>query len=405
MIRLAWRNVWRNRRRSLITVSSLAFGLAAIMFGQSLIKTLQTKLIEKATGSITGHLQVQHRSIKDYKLPDRYLDAPARVEAAMAADPRVAVFGKRVHITGLVSSPVSSVGVLICAVEPSKERRITTMTGHMTTGRYLSDGSREIVLGEKLAQRLDLRLGEKAVVMALAADGSMGAGAFRLAGTYRTGSTTFDGNIIYIPLPAAQELLAVEDRVNEIVAKLHDVRQVDAVKRELAQVLGGERDLQVLSWKDIDHEIVGIQSYQDGLLTIVLIVVFLIVALGILNTLLMSLFERIREFGVLMAIGARPAWVMRLVLMEAALLGLLGSGFGLALGAAIIAAFGRWGLTLSLGDAVSYFMPFPSVVFLKPAWPSHIGAAVCIMAVSLLAALIPSLRAGKLRPAEALRHV
>ncbi|MFA6317629.1 MAG: FtsX-like permease family protein [Elusimicrobiota bacterium] len=405
MLRLAWRNVWRNRRRSVITTSSLGFGLAAIMFGQSLIKTLQTQLVEKATGSITGHLQVQHRSIKDYKFPDRYLQSPERAEAALRASPGVTVFGKRIHLTGLVSTPAGSVGALVCAVEPDKERLITTMADHLTSGRYLGGEARGIVMGEKLAQRLDLRLGEKAVVMAQAEDGSMGAGAFRLTGLYRTGSTAFDSQLIYIPLAAAQELLAVGGKVNHLTAKVADLRQVDRIKRDLAEALGAERDLQVLSWKDIDHEIVGIQRYQDGLLTIVLAVVFLIVALGILNTLLMSLFERIREFGVLMAIGARPAWVMELVLFEAALLGLIGSAVGLLGGSAVIAYFGRWGLPLPLGDAISYFMPFPSVVYLRPAWPSHLTAALCVMAVSLAAALAPALRAGRLRPAEALRHV
>ncbi|MBI5884294.1 MAG: ABC transporter permease [Elusimicrobia bacterium] len=424
MLRLAWRNVWRNRRRSLITVSSLGFGLAAIMFGQSLIKTLQAQLVEKATGSITGHLQVQHRSIKDYKFPDRYLERPERVEAALRGHPGIAAYGKRIHVTGLVSTPVGSVGALVCAVEPDKERRITTMAGHITRGSYFeegacrkggrssergrspsTEGARGIVMGEKLAQRLDLRVGEKAVVMAQASDGSMGAGAFKLVGLYRTGSTAFDSQLVYIPLAAAQELLAVEGKVNHIVAKLRDVREADRVKRELAENLGAERDLQVLSWKDIDHEIVGIQRYQDGLLTVVLAVVFLIVALGILNTLLMSLFERVREFGVLMAVGARPAWVMKLVLIEAACLGFIGSALGLGVGSAIIAYYGRWGLALPLGDAISYFMPFPSVVFLRPAWASHLGAGLCVMAVSFLAALAPALRAGRLRPAEALRHV
>ncbi len=386
----------------------MATGLAAIMFGQSLIKTLQGQLIEKATGSITGHIQVQNRHIKEYKFPDRYVEDPGPPAAALSGHPDIFAWGRRITITGLVSSPTGSVGVLICAVEPTLEPKITTMASYITRGDFLLSHRKGIVMGEKLAQRLDLKLGEKAVIMAQASDGSMGAEALRLTGVYRTGSTSFDGQIVYVPLDAAQEMLVVGKRVNQLVARLKDVGDADQVKRDLAEALGSQgagAAVQVLSWKDVDHEILAIQRFQDALLTVVLIIVFLIVALGVLNTMLMSLFERVREFGVLMAIGARPAWVLRLVLAESAALGLVGAVLGLALGSALIAYFGRNGLHLPVGEALAYFIPFPSVLYLQPSWKSHVVATASVLVTSLLAALPPALRACRLRPAEALRHV
>jgi len=404
MIRLAWRNVCRNLRRSLITVASMACGLAAIMFGQSMIKSVQRQLVEKATGSITGHIQIQHRSIKEVKFPDRSIEDPDAVASILSSQTGIKAFGKRIHITGLVSSPTGSVGAMICAIEPDKERKITSISDYMVQGEYLGRNERGAVIGAKLAQRLDLRLGEKAVVMAQADDGSMGAEAFRIAGIYRTGSMTFDGQFIYIPLAAGQSLLASGRKVNQFALRLEDIDMVDRVARELAEKLG-QRPLQVLKWSDIDHEIVSVQKFQNGLLDIVLCVVFLIVALGILNTLLMSLFERIREFGVLMAIGARPAWIMRLVLAEALLLGVVGTLMGLLGGMALIGYYGRAGLHLAVGDALSYFLPFPAVIYLHPAWPSHAFAAASVLATSVAAAIAPALRACRLNAAEALRHV
>jgi ABC-type lipoprotein release transport system permease subunit len=160
-----------------------------------------------------------------------------------------------------------------------------------------------------------------------------------------------------------------------------------------------------LAWSDIDHEIIGVQAFQNAILNIVLIVVFAIVALGILNTQLMSLFERVREFGVLMAIGARPRWVMSLIVTESALLGAVGTVCGALIGAAMIAHFGRTGLHLPVGDAFSYFLPFPSVIFMRPSWAAHLFAGAAVFTTALAAALPPALRAGRLRPAEALRHV
>lgn len=404
MMRLAWRNVWRNFRRSLITTASMGCGLAAIMFGQSMIKTEQHQLVEKATGSITGHIQVQHRSIKEYKFPDKYIDDPAPIEEAFRKQPGVAAFGKRINITGLVSSPEGSVGSLICAVEPEKEKDVTSMAGYIVSGQFLGKTDHDIVMGDKLAQRLAVRMGEKVVVMAQANDGSMGAEAFRLAGIYHTGSESFDGQIIYIPLKATQEMLVVGSRVNQVVAKLSDIDTADRIKQELSERLAG-RQVQVLSWKDVDHEIMSIEKFQNGLLDIVLLVVFVIVALGILNTLLMSLFERVREFGVLMAIGARPRWVMKLVLAESIILGVIGTAVGIGLGCLMITYFHRTGLHLPVGDALSYFLPFPAVLYLRYAWPSHTFAACSVLGTSIVAAIPPALRACRLRPAEALRHV
>jgi len=404
MLMLAWRNVLRNFRRSLITTASMGCGLAAIMFGQSMIHTEQHQLIEKATGSMTGHIQIQNRSIKEYKFPDKYVDDPAPIEAALSHQPGIAAFGKRINITGLVSSPEGSVGTLICAVEPEKEALVTSMAGYITSGQFLGKTDHDIVMGDKLAQRLDVRMGEKVVVMAQANDGSMGAEAFRLAGIFHTGSESFDGQIVYIPLKATQDMLVVGNRVNQIVARLSDIDSADDVRESLAEKLSGQ-PIQVLTWKDVDHEIISIQKFQNGLLDVVLLVVFLIVALGILNTLLMSLFERVREFGVLMAIGARPNWVLKLVLMESILLGIVGTISGLLIGCAMITYFHHAGLHLPIGDALSYFLPFPSVLFLRYSWPSHLFAAGAVLVTSLIAAFPPALRACRLRPAEALRHV
>ena len=403
MLSLAWRNVWRNFRRSLITTASMGCGLAAIMFGQSMILTEQHQLVEKATGSITGHIQIQAKHIKEFKFPDKYVDDDKKIEEALKSQPEVLAYGKRIHITGLISSPTGSVGVFISGVEPLREPKVTTMASYLVKGQYLP-GPKTIMIGDKLAQRLDIRLGEKVVVMAQADDGSMGAEAYRVAGLFHTGSTSFDGQIIYVPLAAVQELLATGTHVNNFVVKLRDIDEVDRVQQELAEKLHN-LPVQVLSWKNVDHEILAIQKFQNALLFIVLVIVFAIVALGILNTLLMSMFERVREFGVLMAIGAKPRWVLKLVLLESITLGLVGTAMGLVAGGAMIAYFSHVGLPLPIGDALSYFIPFPSVLFLRWAWGQHLFAAGVILFTSVVAAIPPALRACRLRPAEALRHV
>ncbi len=382
----------------------MGFGLAAIMFGQSMMRSLQMQLVEKATGSITGHVRVQRSDVDESKFPDKFMTDPELAAGLLDQDPRIKVWGRRIQMTGLVSAPSASLGALICAVEPEKEKALTDMSSYIKEGTYLDPDGKGIVMGRKIAGRLDVRLGEKVVIMAQAADGSMGAEAFRVVGLHETGSESFDGQIVWVPLKAMQELLGRPGQANQLAARVKDIELADEVAADLDRRLP-PGNVRAISWKKIDREIIGIQAFQNGILTVVLFIVFAIVALGILNTQLMSLFERVREFGVLMAIGARPRWIVRLILAESLVLGLTGTSLGVTVGAALIAYYGRHGLRLPVGEAFSYFLPFPSVIYLVPAWGMHAFACASVFLITLLASLPPALRAGRLKPAEALRHV
>lgn len=404
MLRLAWRNVLRNRRRTLITAVSIGFGLAAILFGQSLIQAVQVQLVEKATSVFTGHLQVQARGVEDHKFPDKVLAEAADVEKALDSFPEVAAYGRRLHVTGMISSEKDSAGVLICGIEPEKERRITTMHGYVREGEYLGRDPWGVYLGEKLAGQLGLKLGSEAVALSAASDGSLGAERFRVAGIYRTGSATFDGQIVYVPLKSLQSLLVADGKINNLVIRLRDAERAQEVRDRLAARLRG-LPVVTLAWSDIDQELVAVRRYQDALLAIVLAVIFAIVALGVVDTMMMSMFERVREFGLLMAMGARPFFVVRLILLEAGLLCLLGAACGLSAGAGLILHYGRRGLALPLKDAVGYFMPFDSVLRLRFNWPMHLLALAAVLATSLVGGIIPALKAARMKPTESLRYL
>jgi len=316
---LASRNVLRNARRSLLAAGAVAVGLTAVMFGQSLLRSFQRQMVDKATGVMLGHAQVQAKGAKDRKVPETLLSRPERFADLMRRDPRVKAAGTRLLYTGLVYSATASRGVLVAGVEPEAEKELSIIPGYLTEGRYFGGGERDAVLGAKLARELDARLGERIVVMAQRPGGEMQSELFRVAGLYHTASVTYDGQIVYVPLAMAQRIRGQEGRASHVAARLRDGDALEAFVSDLGAVLGDPGAV-VLTYKDVGSEVVGIKKFQDAILVVIMLVIYAIVGLGILNSVSMSLFERIREFGVIRAVGARPSALVRLILAEAALL-------------------------------------------------------------------------------------
>ncbi|TBR21071.1 ABC transporter permease [bacterium] len=400
---LAWKNLWRNKRRTLITVLSVAAGLAALLFAQSLIETIQVQLVGKSTGIHTGHLQVLEKDTPDMKFPDRWIADPAPVVKALRSLPNVSAFESRVVVTGLLSSKNESAGVMLVGVEPDKDPKVLAISTYLKEGRILRPGDAGLYLGDTLAGQLGVKVGDEVVMMATTRDGSMGAELAHVVGIYHTGSYTFDVSLAYADIGQVQRMMAAEGLVNDFVVKLQNADLLEATRARLAAALKGQ-PLKAATWEEIDYELVGIRDYQDALLRIVLGVVFLIVALGIVNTLLMSMYERVREFGLLMALGARRGFVGRLVVAESVLLGVLGAFFGLAAGSTLILYYGRQGLRLPINDAVGFFMPFDALLYLRFDWPRHLTALACVFVTCALSGLPPALRAMRLKPAVALRQ-
>ena len=212
MIKLAWRNVWRNKRRSFITLGSIAFGLAALLFQQSLIKSLQNQIVEKSTRTYTAHIQIQSAETTDPKVPDFRIGHPEKIYEVVPQVSGIEGWSPKIIFTGLVSSPLTSKGSLVVGIDPVREKTLTVIASYLVEGEYIHpEKENEVMMGVKLAKELDLKLGEKLVVMVQAADGSLSAESFRICGLFKTGSPVYDGQIVYIPLKSSQRLLVCGD--------------------------------------------------------------------------------------------------------------------------------------------------------------------------------------------------
>ncbi|MEK6543285.1 MAG: ABC transporter permease [Elusimicrobiota bacterium] len=405
LIKLAIRNVFRNRRRSGLTLASVIIGLAALFFIQSLIKSLQADMVERAISVFNSHIQVQSAKSDDPKVPEASFSGAARIEEILRRDPDVLAVSKRILFTGLIASPLNSMGVGIFSVDPKDETQLSTISSYVKKGEFIKDNG-TIAIGARIAKNLDARVGEKIVIMAQSRDGAFEGKALRVAGIYETGSYTWDASMVYMTLQDAQAILAWGGDISSIAVKIRDASALERVEERLGKAIAvKENGLKMLTWKDVSSEIIHIQEFQDSVLILVISVVFVIVALGILNTMLMSLFERIREFGLMMALGAKRKHVAVLLLAESICMGSIGLFWGAAWGLSIISVFHFIGLPLPLGEALSYFLPFEKTLYLRFAWGSHAWAVLCVILVSMAAGIIPAIRVSRLRAAEALRHV
>ena len=405
MWKIAGRGILRNRRRSMLTIASTGFGLAAFVFLLSFVDGYLSQIVDNSTGYVTGDLQVQDPDFRLDMTAQTVLRQPAQLLARIGRDPLVLAAAPRVQVQALVSSPKQSQNVMLFGIDPHSEARVTFIDRAIKTGHPLQAGQdREIVIGAKLADKLGVRLGEKVVVMAQARDGSIGSGAFRVAGIFATDSEAFDASMGLITLPAAQAILLLGSDVSTIALRLRDRDRLDAAGAALGGYLAGT-PYRLVSWRAMLPEVAQMIGYIRAMARLIVAIVFTVVAMGVTNTLLMSVMERMREFGIMMALGTPPLAIVRLVLYESLALAVAGTVAGGLAGIALVAWLGATGIDLSRYTAGLQTIPGLTGVI----YPKLVAAAVVIPAsalwlISMVGGLYPACRAARLDPVTAIRH-
>lgn len=402
---MAWRNIWRHWRRSAITIVAIGAGLGVLIFHQSLVIGFQQRIVENSVSMHSGHIQIHLDGYHDKKKPEIMIDDPALIVDLVSTMDGVAAYGQRVNFRGLISSAENSAGVQIFGVEPSREMELTSISGKLIEGVYLEDGDDwGILIGEGLAEDIESGVGDKLVMMIQALDGSIGAELFRVKGIFDTG-TPFDDSVVYVTVGAAQNILVMGSAVTEVAIKVKEWDGLDPVVAALRANPATE-GMEVLDWKEISPEVVQIIELQGAALLIILVIVFSIVALGVINTMLMSVMERTREFGVMMALGTKPGQIVALIVIEAFFLGTLGLLFGFTGGFSAAWYFSIHGIDLSsFTEALEGYMPGELVMYTTFSLKYTVISAVAVMLTSLLSSLYPAYRAARLRPVEAIRYI
>jgi len=407
--RIGWRNLGRNRRRTILTACGLAVGYCGVVVLAGLFDGVIGEMLRNGTGILTGQIQIHH---PDY-LPDRDVFRTlggregtdvAAVLVAAEADPDVAAAAPRVQAGGLVSTGAATSGVILIGIDPEREARTTLILGALTDGRPPALGANEAVIGRELARLLDAGVGDELVVVAPAADGSMGNDLFTVSGIYASGIGELDVSAVLVPIDALQGLLALPpERIHEIAVRVPDPWRAPAAAARLTARLGGD-SLAVQDWTTLRPELVDYARLAESSYWMLLGVVFTMAIFGVANTLLMATYERRYEIALLRALGAGPWGLVRAILAEAVALG----GISIAIGAAAAAVIVVWWhhVPLDLSWLFGGFSMMGSFIrpVLRAEYPVEMffRTAGALLLTAVLASLYPAYRAIRIPPAETL---
>lgn len=412
-LRLAARNVRRQTRRSLLTASAMVLGVAVLVFSRALGDGAHEDWIEQGVRLGKGHIAIQHPHFQRSRHLDDRLTPAALVLAETALDDsavarRVVAVAPRLEVQGLANSATGAVPVFIDGVDPTIEAEFSRIGERVVEGRYLEPGDRlHAFVGERLAERLDLEVGGRLVLTGQDATGEIAGQFVRVVGVFRTGLPEADEGIIHIPLATAQAWLGVGSGVTTLAVLLESGWVVSDTQRRLEALLAGSADaVAVLGWREAMPELdaaIRIDDYGDYVFHVIL---FMIVGLAIVNTVLMSVLYRTREFGVLRALGLTGGETAGVVFAEGVLLTFASGLLGMVLGFAVTWGFFRNGLDYSgLLDTEFTFSGVVLEPIIVPAFRvvQVLQSLGSILIIGVLASLYPAYRATRIDVAEAMK--
>ncbi len=400
--KIALRNLFRQRRRSVLTALTMAGGFLLCSFSLGVSEGTYNSLIEMFTRDRVGHVQVHVKGYLDRPSLYDTIDDPSRVAERISTLPEVEAWAPRVYSPALAAVGKKTAGAQVMGVEPALEGRATRLRGKVTAGAFLSDSeSREVMLGNGLAEVLRAEVGDEVVLIGQAADGSIANDLFQVVGVIGTRDDARERVMCYMHLATAQAFLSLGDRVHELAVVLNDQSEARASAIRMREAIW-DSSLDISPWQVVEASFYQAMKADIEGMWISLAIIMLIVGIGVLETVLMTILERTREFGVLRALGTRPATVFKLIVLETAFL----SCFSIMLGAvaslvcnSLLAEYGiEYPTPIEYGGFM--FDRMVGQVSLRVFWIP----AVLTFGTAVFVSIFPGIRAARVVPVVAMRH-
>jgi len=397
---LAWRNLWRNHRRTFVMLAAISVGAWAMIFMTSLMRGMVNDMLRDGISALPGHVQVHDPAYRDDPSVTNLVDkSDAEINRALSAA-GITRFSARVRVPAIVSSERESRGVTLVGVDPERELSIGAVGTTIAEGRPLDGaGDTAVVLGRELAAKLETEVGKRVVIMSQDPDNEVADRGFRVVGLFEANLASQEEAFVFAGRETVQAMLGIGDRVSEIAVMGDDYRVVRPLADRVRAAIGG--DDEVLTWTELDGYLAAMMGVMDGFVLVWVIVIFLALSFGLVNTLVMAVFERVREIGLMLALGMRPASILMQVVVESLLLLTIGLAIGNAL---------AWVTILPLADGIDIsvvakgmeWFGASSVLYPELERQDVVMANVVVLVLGFLASLSPAWRASRYQPVEAI---
>ena len=392
----------RNKRRSIIASIAIGIGLASLIFSAALMEGMVNNIIQSATSSFLGEAQIHNSNFRETQEVEKTIQQLDQVVAELNREPLVDKFTLRTLSMGMISSPANVNAVLLMGVEPETEKYLSKMDNAINQGDYFSGNSpRDIVIGSKLAETLEVSLGDRVVVtVAQAKTGDLSQEMFRISGIYHFDIKEMDTGMAFVRLNVAQRMLGIGNGVHQIAVKFKDI-QTALMEDSPFWEKYSRFDNEAVPWTTLLPQMKAVLSMTDISLLFMAVILGVVVIFGIINTLFMSLYERMFEFAVMRAVGTRPGGLRKLIILEAGALAVISIILGIVLGLILTGILSHTGIDyrgIEFAGATFHELIYPV------ASPGHyIGFSIGVFIFTIIVGLYPAWVAGRLRIADALR--
>ena len=404
LITIAWRNLWRNHRRSLIMLTAIAIGLWGMIWMTALMRGMVDQMIDSAINTLSGHVQIHAEGFLDDPSIERTLP-PVRDNPALQSlldSARVTHWSERIRVPAVIRSERDVLGVTLVGIDPQQESGLSFIADSVTEGEYLAGvDDRHVLVGRKLLERLETKSGRRIVLMSQDPDNNIAERGFRIGGVFDTDLQVTETSYVFAGIETVRAMLKMGDGVSEISLLGPDYRNLDALAADV-RAAAGEADTK--TWLELDPYMATMLGVMDGVILIWFSIIFVALSFGLVNTLLMAVFERTREIGLLQALGMPPANILIMVLVESLIMLLIGLLAGNLLSWLTILPI-QDGIDIS-GVAAGLEWAGMSSTLLPAVKSSDVLLANAIVLVlGIAASLFPAWRASRKVPVEAITRI
>lgn len=399
--KVAWRNIWRNRTRSLVIIIAIALGLWAGVFASAFVVGMMHEKIESLIKLEISDFQIHHPKFREERDVRFFIDSPEQLLQQIRKEEVVEAVSERLVVNAMINAPGKSGAIQLSGIDPDAESKLSGLHEYLDSGAWFEGMRRNpVVLSSKVALKYNLKLRSKLVLTVQDVHGEITAASFRVAGVFNTNNPPFDERQVYVLRKDLDALVGAGGQVHEIAVLLKDHEQADPMASKYASL---RSDLEILPWMDLTPGMRMMIGMLDTYAYYIVAIIMLALLFSIVNTMLMAVLERVREIGMLMAVGMNKIRVFGMIVLETVMLTLIGGPLGLLLSWACVTYFGEKGI--DVGGSAYADMGFATTVYTRLVPETYLVITLMVIVMAILAAIYPARKALQLNPSEAIRKI